>query len=462
MASKIGKILVVDDNLGIRRALEILLPLHFAEVKTLPSPATLVSSLEQFRPDVVLLDMNFNTSINTGNEGLYWAGEIKKLAPDVEVVLFTAYADIALAVEGMKRGAFDFLVKPWENDKLIEVLTAARDKARKAKGPVISSEAGKSPMFWGTSQPMAAIRKTLDKIAPTDATVLITGENGTGKDVLAKEIHVHSLRSEKPMVAVDAGAITETLFESELFGHVKGAFTDAHADHTGKFEQADGGTLFLDEIGNIPLHLQAKLLRAIQNRSIVRVGGTEARPINIRLICATNMDLEALVRQGRFREDLYYRINTVHIALPALRDRQEDIVPLAELFLKRFAGKYHRPLTGIAPDAADLLKAQRWSGNIRELQNCIEKAVILSEGTVLTAKDLQIDARSGSGMTGNGSGMTEIVIPGLTGGLPRGGAEEERLVREAMERCNGNISAAAKLLGVSRPTLYAKLKKYGL
>ncbi len=476
MASKIGKILVVDDNLGIRRALEILLPVHFAEVKTIPSPATLVSSLEQFRPDVVLLDMNFNTSINTGNEGLYWAGEIKKMVPDVEVVLFTAYADIALAVEGMKRGAFDFLVKPWENEKLIEVLTAARDKARKSMGrdarsgaasfissdsSVIPSEA-KVSMFWGASQPMAAIRKTLDKIAPTDATVLITGENGTGKDVLAKEIHAHSLRSEKPMVAVDAGAITETLFESELFGHVKGAFTDAHTDHMGKFEQADGGTLFLDEIGNIPLHLQAKLLRAIQNRSIVRVGGTEARPINIRLICATNMDLEALVRQGRFREDLYYRINTVHIALPALRDRQEDIVPLAEMFLHRFAEKYHRPLTGIAPEAAELLKTQRWSGNIRELQNCIEKAVILSEGTVLTAKDLQIDARSGSGMTGNGSGMTEIVTPGLTGGLPRGGAEEERLVREAMERCNGNISAAAKLLGVSRPTLYAKLKKYGL
>ena len=454
MASKIGKILVVDDNLGIRRALEILLPVHFAEVKTIPSPATLVTSLEQFRPDVVLLDMNFNTSINTGNEGLYWAGEIKKLVPDVEVVLFTAYADIALAVEGMKRGAFDFLVKPWENDKLIEVLTAARDKAMRSFGRVRSlrmttdchSERSEESMFWGTSQPMAAIRKTLDKIAPTDATVLITGENGTGKDVLAKEIHAHSLRSEKPMVAVDAGAITETLFESELFGHVKGAFTDAHADHTGKFEQADGGTLFLDEIGNIPLHLQAKLLRAIQNRSIVRVGGTEARPINIRLICATNMDLEALVRQGRFREDLYYRINTVHIALPALRDRQEDIVPLAELFLKRFAEKYHRPLTGIAPEAADLLKAQRWSGNIRELQNCIEKAVILSEGTVLTAKDLQIDARSGSGMTDDCH--TE--------------RSEESKVREAMERAGGNISAAAKLLGVSRPTLYAKLKKYGL
>ena len=458
MASKIGKILVVDDNLGIRRALEILLPVHFAEVKTIPSPATLVSSLEHFRPDVVLLDMNFNTSINTGNEGLYWAGEIKKLAPDVEVVLFTAYADIALAVEGMKRGAFDFLVKPWENEKLIEVLTAARDKARKTMGRDARSGSGMTGadvipgltgnlMFWGASQPMAAIRKTLDKIAPTDATVLITGENGTGKDVLAREIHAHSLRSGKPMVAVDAGAITETLFESELFGHVKGAFTDAHTDHTGKFEQADGGTLFLDEIGNIPLHLQAKLLRAIQNRSIVRVGGTEARPVDIRLICATNMDMEALVGQGRFREDLYYRINTVHIALPALRDRQEDIVPLAELFLQRFAEKYHRPLTGIAPEAADLLKEQRWSGNIRELQNCIEKAVILSEGSVLTAKDLDFSTSLRSGRNDT------PVIPGEV---------EESKVREAMERTNGNISAAAKLLGVSRPTLYAKLKKYGL
>ncbi len=441
MASKRGKILIVDDNAGIRRALEILLPLHFAEVKTIPSPATLVSTLEQFRPDVVLLDMNFNTSINTGNEGLYWAGEIKKMVPEVEVVLFTAYADIQLAVEGMKRGAFDFLVKPWDNDKLVEVLTAARDKARKAKG--CHSERSEESMYWGSSAAMAAIRKTLDKIAPTDATVLITGENGTGKDVLAREIHARSLRSGKPMVAVDAGAITETLFESELFGHVKGAFTDAHTDHVGKFEQADGSTLFLDEIGNIPLHLQAKLLRVIQSRSVVRVGGTQATPVDIRLVCATNMDLEALVREGRFREDLYYRINTVHIALPPLRERKEDIVPLAQLFLERFAEKYHRPLTGIAPDAAEILKAQPWSGNIRELQNCIEKAVILSEEKNLTAKDIQLEPAARTIRAVNE-------------------AEEERLVREAMERAAGNISAAAKMLGVSRPTLYAKLKKYGL
>ena len=249
------------------------------------------------------------------------------------------------------------------------------------------------------------------------------------------------------MVAVDAGAITETLFESELFGHVKGAFTDAHADHVGKFEQADGGTLFLDEIGNIPLHLQAKLLRVIQNRSVVRVGGSKAIPVNIRLICATNMDLEQLVREGRFREDLYYRINTVHIALPPLRERKEDIVPLAQMFLEQFAEKYHRPLSGLDPSAKAALENARWSGNIRELQNCIEKAVILSEGRELTAKDIQLES------TAKPIGTTIKAA---------NEAEEERLVREAMNRTDGNISAAAKMLGVSRPTLYAKLKKYGL
>lgn len=453
MASKKGKILIVDDNAGIRQALKILLPLHFAEVETLPSPVTLVATLELFRPDVVLLDMNFNTSINTGNEGLYWAGEIKKMMPEVEVVLFTAYADIQLAVEGMKRGAFDFIVKPWDNDKLIEVLTAARNKARKAMKRDAGSKPGMTdPMFWGSSAAMMSIRKTLEKIAPTDATVLITGENGTGKDMLAREIHALSLRSGKQMVAVDAGAITETLFESELFGHVKGAFTDAHTDHVGKFEQADGGTLFLDEIGNIPLHLQAKLLRVIQNRSVVRVGGTEAIPVNIRLICATNMNLGQLVREGRFREDLYYRINTVNISLPPLRERREDIVPLSILFMERFADRYHRNLTGLEPEAATLLTDGHWSGNIRELQNCIEKAVILSDGRTLSAKDLQIDA---------GSGPASSVTPGLTRAL-HDEDEEERLVREAMERTNGNISAAAKMLGVSRPTFYAKLKKYNI
>ncbi len=448
MAAKTGKILVVDDNAGIRNALKILLPMHFAEVEAIASPSTLVSTIERFRPDVVLLDMNFHTEINSGNEGLYWTGQLKQMAPQLEVVLFTAYADIQLAVEGMKRGAFDFIVKPWENDKLIAVLSAARDKARKAASGQAAETDSATEMFWGESKPMQDIRKMVQKIAPTDATVLITGENGTGKDVLAREIHRQSLRAASPMVAVDAGAIPETLFESELFGHVKGAFTDAHADHTGKFEQADGGTLFLDEIGNIPLHLQAKLLRAIQNRSIIPVGGTTPRPVNIRLLCATNMDLEALVREGRFREDLYYRINTVHIELPPLRERREDIVPLAERFILSYARKYRRTLEGLDESGREALLGQRFSGNIRELQNCIEKAVILSDGQMLSASDLQFEQpKTAFGRSSFRAGDD---------------SSEERMTREAMEKCNGNITQAARLLGVSRPTLYAKLKKYGL
>jgi len=442
MNTKNGRILVVDDNSGIRRTMEILLPMYFAEVQTIASPNSLVSELETFRPDVVLLDMNFTASINSGGEGLYWLGEIKRLSPQTQVVLFTAYADIQLAVEGMKRGAFDFIVKPWENEKLISTLRAAAGKKSPSKslcsGGIPKSK--ETPMFWGSTTVMTRIRGTVRKVAPTDATVLITGENGTGKDLLAQEIHNQSLRSGKQMVAVDAGAVTETLFESELFGHVKGAFTDAHADHPGKFEQANGGTLFLDEIGNIPLHLQAKLLRVLQNREVVRVGGMKIIPVDIRLICATNMDLEALVREGKFREDLYYRINTVHLNLPALRDRREDILPLVERFINEFADKYHRSCTPLSPEMQDQLVSRHWSGNIRELRNCIERAVIMYDGTW----NIETDNSSWKGLT------------------HRGGADEETQVREAISRFHGNVSAAAKALGISRPTLYAKLKKYGL
>lgn len=444
MAAKSGKILIVDDNAGIRKTLKILLPLHFSEVETIPSPSLLFGTLERFKPDVVLLDMNFHTDVNTGNEGLYWTGEIKRAAPTVEVVLFTAYADIRLAVEGMKRGAFDFIVKPWENDKLISVLTAARDKAKRISAPKTDSS---ESMFWGTGARMQSIARTLQKIAPTDASVLITGENGTGKDMLAREIHARSSRHGKPFVAVDAGAIPEGLFESELFGHVKGAFTDARTDHAGKFEQADGGTLFLDEVGNIPLHLQAKLLRALQNRSIIRVGGTAPKEVDIRLICATNSDLEQAVREGRFREDLYYRINTVRIELPPLRERREDILPLADIFARRFAEKYRRTIEGFDEDAGEALKANRWNGNIRELQNLVEKAVIMSDGGRIAAADIQFDAAGQQ--------------PRAAVQMRRAGEEEdERLVRSAMERSNFNISVAARMLGISRPTLYAKLKKY--
>ena len=450
MAKSKAKILVVDDNSGIRAALKLLLPMHFAQVKLIPSPKELVSRLAEFRPDVVLLDMNFHTDINTGNEGLYWLSEIKKRCPDIEVVLFTAYADIALAVEGMKRGAFDFIVKPWENEKLVETLKAAYESRSKEAREASSAAPSSLKMHWGKGQAMSNIRRTVEKIAPTDATVLITGENGTGKDVLAGEIHRMSERALKPMVCVDAGALTETLFESELFGHVKGAFTDAHADHIGKFEQADGGTLFLDEIGNIPQHLQAKLLRALQNRSISRVGDTKMIPVDIRLICATNKDLEKMVRDGQFREDLYYRINTMHLHLPALRERTDEIVPLAEMFIDKYAERYRRSVSGLSEDAAEKLRAHHWSGNIRELQNCIEKAVILSDGERLTAADIELQAgraaSAGSVMSGNET-LEET---------------EEKAIRAAMAKFGGNLSMVAKSLEISRPTLYAKLKKYNI
>ena len=451
MAKSKAKILVVDDNSGIRAALKLLLPLHFAQVELIPSPKELVSRLAEFQPDVVLLDMNFHTDINTGNEGLFWLSEIKRRCPDVEVVLFTAYADIQLAVEGMKRGAFDFIVKPWENEKLVSTLDSAyRQKARKTAKEGETTTGPAVGMVWGKGESMSAIRRTVDKIAPTDATVLITGENGTGKDVLASEIHRLSERASRTMVSVDLGALTETLFESELFGHVKGAFTDAHTDHIGKFEQADGGTLFLDEVGNIPLHLQAKLLRALQNRTVTRVGDTKAIPVDIRLICATNRDLEKMVRDGEFREDLYYRINTMHLHLPALRERPDEIVPLAELFIDRYAVKYRREVKGLAPEAAAILKGYRWNGNIRELQNCIEKAVILSEGEMLEVQDIQLspvqNAAADSGMSGEDT-------------LDQA---EEKAIRAAMARFGGNLSMVARSLSISRPTLYSKLKKYNI
>ena len=450
MAKSKAKILVVDDNSGIRAALKLLLSMHFSQVELIPSPKELVSRLAEFRPDVVLLDMNFHTDINTGNEGLYWLSEIKKRCPDIEVVLFTAYADIALAVEGMKRGAFDFIVKPWDNDKLVETLKGAYSNISKEVKNASSVPPSGATILWGKGHAMSAIRKTVGKIAPTDATVLITGENGTGKDVLAREIHRMSERALRSMVCVDAGALTETLFESELFGHVKGAFTDAHTDHVGKFEQANGGTLFLDEIGNIALHLQAKLLRVLQNRSITRVGDTKAIPIDIRLICATNKDLEKMVRNGEFREDLYYRINTMHLHLPALRERTDEIVPLAGMFITKYAERYRRTVTGLTPEAQDILKGHYWSGNIRELQNCIEKAVILSDGDTIGASDIDLThsrvPQPSAGITGNET-LEET---------------EEKAIRAALNRFGGNLSMVAKSLDISRPTLYSKLKKYNI
>ena len=446
---KEGKILAVDDNAGIRATLKILLPAQFAEVKIIASPNTIVSELEQFRPHVVLLDMNFKTDTNTGNEGLFWISEIKKLSPNTQVVLFTAYADVELAVEGMKRGAFDFVVKPWDNKKFISTLCSARSKAMQKNGSTVKAQDNQKSMFWGTSPQMESIKKTIEKIAPTDASVLITGENGTGKDILAKEIHNLSSRANKQLIAVDAGALTETLFESELFGHVKGAFTDAKSDHVGKFELADHSTLFLDEIGNIPLHLQAKLLRALQNRKITKVGDTKEVDIDIRLICATNVNIEKLVSDSRFREDLYYRINTVHIVLPPLRERLDDILPLSERFIMDFNKKYSRNVVGISPEGIQKLRNYRWPGNIRELQNAIEKAVILSDGELITAKDFQFQ-----------SNTQEVnVVSSAADNLE---SAEKMVIKNAVEKFSGNLSLVAKYLNISRPTLYSKLKKYGI
>lgn len=489
-----GRILVVDDNAGIRGALKILLPMHFAQVELISTPNELVNKVVEFKPNAVLLDMNFHTDINTGNEGLYWLAELKKRFPPVEVVLFTAYADIQLAVEGMKRGAFDFIVKPWDNGKLIEILADAVQKQQKGSRTAQPQENNSilpDKMLWGSTPQMQYIRRTIEKIAPTDATVLITGENGTGKDVLAGEIYRMSTRFGGPMVSVDVGALTETLFESELFGHVKGAFTDAHTDHTGKFELANGGTLFLDEIGNIPMHLQGKLLRVLQNRCITRVGDTRQIPIDIRLICATNMDLEQMIRDGKFREDLYYRINTMHITLPPLRERTDEIKELALSFMHRYAEKYRRNVAKIDLQALAALKLHRWNGNIRELKNSIEKAVIMSEGDTLTLQDLQfsiqlpeglaagIDASGAAGAGGAAGGASGY--SGAAGNYSSGGGtgkggkkesseyngetlemQEERTIRAAMEKCGGNLSLVAKTLNISRPTLYSKLKKYGI
>lgn len=456
---KKGKILVVDDNAGIRSALKILLPSHFAQVELLASPSSLMTRLRDFRPEVVLLDMNFSADINTGNEGLFWLGEIRKAYPQTKVVLFTAYADVALAVEGMKRGAYDFIVKPWENEKLIEILTGAYKASVSESGGKASdsscSDGGDSSsvqMFWGNTPTMVSLKRIVDKVAATDATVLITGENGTGKDVLARYIHSLSQRCGRIMVSVDAGAVPESLFESELFGHVKGSFTDAIADHKGKFEAADGGTLFLDEIGNIPLSSQAKLLRAIQNRSISKVGDNKIIPVDIRLICATNRNLPQLVADGLFREDLFYRINAFHLHIPALRERADDIVPLAEMFLKKFAGKYHRDVSGMTEEARVLLTRLSWSGNIRQLQNVMEKAVILSDGPVLEASAFSDELSDSAEGGPESSGKDVFTLE----------EAEKQAIASAMKKYGDNLSLVAKALDISRPTLYNKLKKYGL
>ena len=424
--TKQGTILVVDDNKGILTAVQMLLGTCFEKVITISTPNKIKATLHDENIDVVLLDMNFSAGINTGNEGLFWLSEIKKEDASIQVVLFTAYADIDLAVRGIKEGAADFVVKPWDNAKLLETLkTAYNIRTANHKGfsivtdkLVVSKESG---MFWGESNAMQQLRSLIEKVARTDANILVTGENGTGKEMLAREIHILSNRKKETLVPVDMGAITETLFESELFGHVKGAFTDARADRPGKFEVANKGTLFLDEIGNLSYHLQAKLLTALQRRSIVRVGSNTPIPVNIRLICATNRDLQEMVQKGDFREDLLYRINTIHVEIPPLRERPEDIVPLTEIFLSKYTKIYGKTAMCLSLDAKEKLKAD---GNDFDFPRAKKKPVT-KEATTLEEM-------------------------------------EYNMIKNAMDKYSGNLSLVASQLGISRQTLYNKIKRYEL
>lgn len=450
--TKQGTILVVDDNKGILTAVKMLLGTCFEKVITISTPNKIKATLHDENIDVVLLDMNFSAGINTGNEGLFWLSEIKKEDAAVQVVLFTAYADIDLAVRGIKEGAADFVVKPWDNAKLLETLRAAYNiRVANRKGiaiadnkQIVSKESG---MFWGESSAMQQLRSLIEKVARTDANILVTGENGTGKEMLAREIHMLSNRKKETLVPVDMGAITETLFESELFGHVKGAFTDARADRPGKFEVANNGTLFLDEIGNLSYHLQAKLLTVLQRRSIVRVGSNTPIPVNIRLICATNRDLQEMVQKGDFREDLLYRINTIHVEIPPLRERPEDIVPLTEIFLSKYANIYGKSTMRLSPDAKEKLKTQPWYGNIRELEHTIEKAVIIAEGNTLDGNDFDFPRAKKDTDNKEATTLEEM---------------EYNMIKSAMDKYNGNLSLVASQLGISRQTLYNKIKRYEL
>jgi DNA-binding NtrC family response regulator len=450
-----GNILIVDDNKSILSALEIFLTPEFQTVTTLSDPNQIPTELRKKEYNLVILDMNFNAGINTGNEGIYWLGRIKESNPEISVVMITAYGDVELTVKALKLGATDFFLKPWDNNKLLATLKSALQlnwskkevNQLKEKEKGLKTEINREQKYIvGSSPQLMQMLNMVRKVAKTDANVLITGENGTGKELIAHEIHRLSERSHEVMVSVDMGAIAETLFESELFGHVKGAFTDARENRPGKFEIADKGSLFLDEIGNLSFHLQAKLLAAIQNRQISRIGSNQTVPVDIRLICATNKKLESMVHDGLFREDLLYRINTIQIEVPPLRERGNDILVLTDFFLKKYSSKYNKPNLKINQQAQDKLLKYSWPGNIRELQHTIEKAVILSEGNVLKAEDFFMRPII-SGRTGE----AELTLEEM----------EKRMINLAIEKNNGNLSAAAEQLGITRQTLYNKIKKSG-
>lgn len=453
MSLKTASVLIIDDDVDVLTAVRLLLKPEVKEVVTEKNPENIRSILAKQNFDVILLDMNYNSSINTGNEGFYWLNKIKSWGSKAAVIMITAYGDIDLAIRSLKEGAFDFMVKPWHNEKLLGTIQSAL-KGKTVKGSDLSSTLhyGLTSQvdLIGESEPMQDIFYKIQKIAPTDANILILGENGTGKDLIAKAIHQHSLRSDKPFIKVDVGALTESLFESELFGHKKGAFTDARDEREGRFEAANGGTLFLDEIGNISLYQQAKLLSVLQNRQVTRLGSNNATPIDIRLVCATNVPMSELSNEARFRKDLIYRINTVEIIVPPLRKRGSDIVRLAKHFCKVYSNKYLKPTLEFDREAMDKLLSYHYPGNVRELQYAIERAVIMSDGHVLEAKDILFSPLESSILVEEETPYTNL------------GAVEKNTILKVIEKNGGNISKAAKELGITRTALYRRLNKYDI
>lgn len=450
----LGNILIIDDDQAVLESLELLLRGESKKVATMANPNLLVSSVKRDLFDAVLLDMNFSSGRNTGNEGIFWLKEILKLDPDLSVIMITAFGDIELAVKAMKFGAIDFIQKPWKSEKLISTLNAAcqltvskrKVKLLEIKSQILQDDVVRQyPEIAGQSEQVAQLHRTIQKVAKTDTTILVLGENGTGKELIAWEIHRQSKRSNQLFVTVDLGALSSSLFESELFGHKKGSFTDAKSDRIGRFEAADGGTLFLDEIGNLPLHLQSKLLSVLQNRQILPVGSNTPVPVDVRIISATNKDLSQLVAKGLFREDLYYRINTVQILSPALKDRDQDIELLAENFLDRFSKKYDKPGIRLSKKALEKLYRHHWPGNVRELLHVMENVVIMCDTDTIQPEDFRF---SSTVPMEESSLKLEVV--------------EMSTIKKALMKYKGNYSHIAAELGISRTTLYHKIKRYGL
>lgn len=455
MAKKKGYVLVIDDDPDVLHTARLILKKEFERVEVESSPVRLESILRKESVDIVILDMNFKLGATTGNEGLFWLKKIKALSPGTYVVMNTAYGDINLAVETMKLGAVDFLVKPWEKEKLISTintvyqLSQSNKQVEKLKGreSALTSEldSGYSELITQSAS-MKPVLEIIKKVSGTDASVLILGENGTGKELIAREIHRQSIRSSQSLIKVDLGALPESLFESELFGHVKGAFTDAKEDRAGRFEVADGGTLFLDEIGNLSVMMQMKMLSVLQNRWVNRVGSNKPVPFDVRLISATNRPLYEMVSTNEFRQDLLYRINTVEIELPPLRRRKEDIPVLVDHYLGVYADKYHKSGISIEDKALKQLAAYPWPGNIRELQHAVERAVIMSEASKIKAEYI-IPTKKAKGPATDSVRVEDV---------------EKSAIQKAIELCGGNLSHAADELGIGRTTLYRKMKKYGI